>query len=413
MSQPNTWLEARFAEIRPKALAALTRQFRDIEIAEEAFSASCLKALQVWPEQGLPRDPLAWLLTVGRNAAVDTLRKSARAADHVPVDVSLEPTEDDVIGLIDAAGLRDDVLRLLFICCHPDLSPQDQSALALRIVAGLSVAEIARAFLINPRAMEQRLTRAKRVIGVADVPFETPDLAERHKRLKAVSLMIYLTFNEGWSASAGTHQIKAPLCEEAIRSARLLLDLFPAVSESMGLLALLLLQHSRRRARTDPDGNLIMLDEQDRTLWDQAMIAEAQALLDKALRHATPGTYQIQAAIAAVHAAARQPADTDWSEIERLYAALTIIEPTAVVRLNHAAAIAEVHGPQAGLAKLDALSTELQSYRWFHTTRAALLMNLRNYNSAKTAFERARSLNPTEPERRHLLRKIAECEKNI
>ncbi len=413
MSQPNTWLEARFAEIRPKALAALTRQFRDIEIAEEAFSSSCLKALQIWPEQGLPRNPLAWLLTAGRNAAVDTLRKSARAADRVPADVFLEPTEDDVIGHIDAAGLRDDVLRLLFICCHPDLNPQDQSALALRIVAGLSVAEIARAFLINPRAMEQRLTRAKRVIGVADVPFETPDLAERHKRLKAVSLMIYLTFNEGWSASAGSHQIKAPLCEEAIRTARLLLDLFPAVSESMGLLALLLLQHSRRTARTDPNGNLIMLDEQDRTLWDQAMIAEAQALLDKALRHAAPGPYQIQAAIAAVHATARQPAETDWCEIERLYAALTIIEPTAVVRLNHAAAIAEVHGPQAGLAKLDALSTELQSYRWFHTTRAAFLMKMKDFLGAKTAFERALALGPTEPEHRHLLNKIADCEKNI
>lgn len=413
MSEPNTWLEARFAEIRPRALAALTRQFRDIDVAEEAFSASCLKALQVWPERGLPRDPLAWLLTVGRNAGVDTLRKTARAEVLVTIEAPVEPTEDDIIDLVDAAGLRDDVLRLLFICCHPDLSPQDQSALALRIVAGLSVTEIARAFLINPRAMEQRLTRAKRIVGSADIPFETPDLTERHKRLKVVSLMIYLMFNEGWSASAGSLQIKAPLCEEAIRSARLLLDLFPGVSELMGLLALLLLQHSRKNARMDPDGNLVMLDEQDRTLWDQSMIAEARNLIDKALRHATPGPYQIQAAIAAVHAGAQRAEDTNWSEIERLYAALTIIEPTPVVRLNHAAAIAEVHGPQAGLAKLEALTGELGSYRWFHTTRAAFLMKTKDFHGAKAAFESALALDPTEPERRHLHNKIAECEKKI
>lgn len=413
MNEPNSWLEARFAEVRPRALAALTRQFRDIEVAEEAFSASCLKALQIWPNRGLPRDPLAWLLTVGRNAGVDSLRKSARAADLVTIEAPLEPTEDDIIDLVDAAGLRDDVLRLLFICCHPDLSPQDQSALALRIVAGLSVAEIARTFLINPRAMEQRLTRAKRIVGGADVPFETPDLIERHKRLRAVSLMIYLMFNEGWSASAGSHQIKAPLCKEAIRSARLLLDLFPGVSELMGLLALLLLQHSRRKARMDSDGDLVMLDEQDRTLWDQSMIAEARILLDKALRHATPGPYQIQAAIAAVHAGAQRAEDTDWSEIERLYAALTIIEPTPVVRLNHAAAIAEVHGAHAGLAKLEALTDELGSYRWFHTTRAALLMKTKDFHGAKAAFESALALDPTEPERRHLHNRIAECENKI
>ncbi len=413
MNEPNSWLEARFAEIRPRALAALMRQFRDIDVAEEAFSASCLKALQVWPDRGLPRDPLAWLLTVGRNAGVDSLRKSARAENLVAIEAPLEPTEDEFIDLVDAAGLRDDVLRLLFICCHPDLSPQDQSALALRIVAGLSVAEIARAFLINPRAMEQRLTRAKRIVTGADVPFETPDLIERHKRLRVVSLMIYLMFNEGWSASAGSLQIKAPLCEEAIRSARLLLDLFPGISELMGLLALLILQHSRRKARMDSDGDLVMLDEQDRTLWDQSMIAEARILLDKALRHATPGPYQIQAAIAAVHAGAQRAEDTDWSEIERLYAALTIIEPTPIVRLNHAVAIAEVHGAHAGLAKLEALVDELGSYRWFHTTRAAFLMKTKDFHGAKAAFLSALALDPTEPERRHLQNKIAECEKII
>lgn len=413
MSAPDAWLAARFADIRPKAVAALTRQFRDIEIAEEAFSASCLKALQIWPARGLPEDPLAWLLAVGRNAARDMLRKTARACRYAEGDDERGLPEGALADRVDAGDLRDDVLRLLFVCCHPELTPQDQSALALKIVAGLTVSEIARAFLVSPKAMEQRLTRAKRTVTAADVPFETPGLAERHRRLKTVSLMAYLMFNEGWSASRGEAQIKAPLCEEAIRLARLLLDLFPSVSESMGLIALFLLQHSRQRARLDERGNLVLLDDQDRGLWDRPMIAEAQSLLDKALRHGSPGPYQIQAAIAAVHAAAARSEETDWREIERLYGALELIEPTPVVRLNHAAAVAEVHGPQAGLDQLDALSDDLSSYRWFHTTRAALLMEMNDHGPAIVALECALTLDPTEPERRHIDTKIAECKKNL
>lgn len=413
MTDSNVWLEARFAEIRPRAIAALTRQFRDLDLAEEAFATSCLRALRVWPKQGLPRDPLAWLLTVARNAARDDLRKAARrqAEDLPPPETNW--SEDRAVEEIDDAGLRDDVLRLLFICCHPELSPQDQSALALRLVLGLSVPEIARAFLVGERAMEQRITRAKRTIAGADVPFETPDLAERHRRLTTVLLMAYLMFNEGWSASAGEAQIKAPLCEEAIRIARLLLGLFPAVSELMGLLALFLFQHSRRAARVDAAGNLVLLDDQDRSLWDRETIAEAQTLLDKALRHATPGSYQIQAAIAAVHANATSAQETDWHEIERLYGALVIIEPTPVVKLNHAAAIAEVHGPAAALERLDTLSDTLGTYRWFHTTYATLCLRLGDHRAALAAFEQALSLTPTEPERRHLESKIADCKKYL
>ena len=264
MTDSHAWLEARFAEIRPKAIAALMRQFRDLDLAEEAFSASCLKAVQVWPRRGLPDDPLAWLLTVGRNAGIDSLRRMARSRNAASPDRADQDAEGDVVDRIDMGGLRDDVLRLLFICCRPDLTVQDQSALALRIVGGLSVAEIARAFLVKPKAMEQRITRAKRAAVRADIPFRTPDLAERHTRLKTVSLLVYLMFNEGWSASAGDTLIKAPLCEEAIRLARLLLDLFPSVSELMGLLALFLLQHSRRRARIGPEGDLIALDHRRR-----------------------------------------------------------------------------------------------------------------------------------------------------
>lgn len=217
------WLEARFAETRPKALAALTRQFRDVDLAEEAFSLSCLRAIQVWPDKGLPDDPFAWLLVVARNAGLDLLRRRSREQVYVE-DAALQPTETVTAEPLDPGELRDDVLRLLFICCHPDLTARDQSALALKVVVGLDVSAIARAFLVNPKAMEQRLTRARRVVGQADVPFESPALAERHARLKTVSLMLYLMFSEGWSASADDVQRVEPLCEESIRLARLLLN---------------------------------------------------------------------------------------------------------------------------------------------------------------------------------------------
>ena len=413
MTGTHSWLEVRFAEIHPKAIAALARYFRDVDLAEEAFAAGCVRALKAWPEKGLPDDPFAWLLTVSRNIGRDILRRRARPVTDEAFVMPADPPEDVSIENIDAKGLRDDVLRLLFICCHPSLSPQDQSALALRIVAGLAVDEIAQAFLIKPRAMEQRITRAKRTIANADIPFETPDLAERHRRMTTVSLMVYLLFNEGWSASSGVTQIKAPLCEEAIRLARLLLDLFPALSELMGLLALFLVQHSRRDARLDDAGDLVPLDAQDRRRWDQVMIAEARTLLEKALRHRAPGPYQIQAAIALVHASAQAPDATDWSEIERLYGALYLLEPTPVVRLNHASALAKVQGPQAALDMIDPLGSELSEYRWYHAARGAFLIQLEDYAGAIKAYERTLSLSPTEQEGTFLEQKIAECEKNL
>ena len=415
MTPGHEWLEMQFAEIRPKAIAALARRFRDVELAEELFATSCLKALKLWPEKGLPDDPFAWLLTVGRNAGIDQIRRrathEAKASALAAGPEGAEEPEAGYIESMDNEGLRDDVLRLLFICCHPDLTPQDQSAVALRLVAGMSVDEIARGFLVKPRTMEQRITRAKRAIAEADVPFETPDLAERGGRLSTVCLMLYLLFNEGWSASAGETQIRSTICEEAIRLARLLLDLFPGMSELMGLLALFLLQHSRRHARLDDAGHLISLDDQDRTLWDNEMIAEAQVLLQKALRHAAPGPYQIQAAIAAVHAQAATAGETDWREIERLYGALYLFEPTAVIKLNHAAAVAKVDGPAAALAMLEPLSDDLSDYRWFHAARGALLLEMCDAEAAMKAYERSLMLEPTEPERRFLEEKIAECKK--
>lgn len=407
------WLEARFADIRPKAVAALTRQFRDLELAEEVFSVACLKAIQNWPDRGVPDDPFAWLLVAGRNAGLDIIRKNNRRAN---ADVTPSPPAEvpaDQEEWTDHAGLRDDVLRLLFICCHPDLAPQDQLALALKIVAGLRVEEIAGAFLVKPKTMEQRITRAKKTVAAAEVPFEAPGLVERGRRLRAVSLMLYLLFNEGWSASSGDTHLRTDLCEEAIRLARLLFDLFPAMSELMGLLALFLFQHSRRDARLDQEGHLVTLEDQDRTLWDHAMIGEAQLLLDKSLRNGSTGPYQIQAAIASIHARAAKPPETDWREIERLYAALETMQPTPVVRLNRAAAVAMVDGPQAALEMLDSIGSELENYRWFHAARASFLFDLKDHSAARAAYQKTLLLQPTEAERRFLLDRIVLCEKNL
>lgn len=407
----NKWLTSRFNQVRPKAIGALNRYFRDIDLAEEAFSISCTKALSHWPENGLPDDPLAWLLTVGRNAGRDIIRKNARLE-------SLEEKQEEFAShqLTEEAeliGIRDDVLRLMFICCHPELSPQDQSALALKIVAGLSVSEIASAFLIKPKTMEQRIRRAKKTISDANIPFETPSLIERNARLKSVMLMLYLLFNEGWSASSGEISIKTTVCNEAIRLTRTLLELFPSIAELMGLLALFLYQHSRRDARVDQTGDLLPLEEQNRTLWDKSMIKEANALMEKSIRHATPGAYQIQAAIAGVHAKSQSDKDTDWEEIEKLYDALYVLEPTPVVKLNHAAAIAKTKGPQTALETLRPLSEDLSSYKWFHAMTASLYLEIEDFAAAKTAYMKVLSLNPLAAEARYAEEKIAICKKNL
>ncbi|MEO0913894.1 MAG: sigma-70 family RNA polymerase sigma factor [Pseudomonadota bacterium] len=393
------WLSARFAEIRPRALAALTRQFRDLDLAEEAFGDACLSALRRWPAHGQPDDPLAWLLTVARNRGIDRLRR-ARREGALRDDAGGPLAEEAEMTEIDPDALRDDVLRLLFVCCHPALSRQDQLALALKVVAGMRVAEVARAFLVTPRTMEQRITRAKRRIAEHPVPFETPEPVERLRRLREVSLMVYLMFNEGWSASSGDVQIKQPLCGEAIRLARLLLQLFPGMTEQMGLLALLLFQHARHAARVDADGDLVPIDRQDRALWDRALIAEAAFLTSKARRHGGQGAFQLQAEIAELQATAPSDAEVDWARMEALYGTLYLLQPTPVVRLNQAVAVGKARGAAAALPLLEEVAEALRGYRWFHTTRAGFLEELGEAEAARTAYDAALRLGPTDQERR-------------
>jgi RNA polymerase sigma-70 factor (ECF subfamily) len=398
------WIDAALAGARPQAIGALLRYFRDLDLAEEAYQDACLRALKNWPRNGPPRDPAAWLILVGRNAALDTVRRRSRqtALPDEEVLSDLGDVETPLAERLDGADYRDDVLRLLFICCHPDLPPVQQIALALRIVSGLSVKQIARAFLVGESAMEQRITRAKARVGAAAVPFETPGPAERAERFAAVAAMVYLVFNEGYSATGGEQGARVPLCDEAIRLARLLLRLFPAEPEMMGLAALMLLQHARTAARFDAEGAIVLLEDQDRTLWNRKMIAEGLALIDKALRHRTPGPYQIQAAIAALHARAPTFAATDWIQIDLLYAALEGLQPSPVVTLNRAVAVSKVRGPEAALAMVEPLAERLSGYFYFHGVKGALLLELGRKGEAREAFNQAIALANTPAEAAHI-----------
>ena len=399
------WLDAAFAGARPQAVGALLRHFRDLDLAEEAFQEACLRALQKWPETGPPRDPAAWLIHVGRNFTLDVVRRRSRQ-QPLPADELLSNLDDAEAALadsLDAAHYRDDVLRLLFICCHPDLPVAQQIALALRVVSGLSVKEIARAFLVGESAMEQRITRAKRRVSAGDVPFETPGAGERDARLAAVAAMIYLLFNEGYSSSGGDLHVRAPLCEDAIRLARLLLGLFPDEPEVRGLTALMVLQHARARARLDASGEIVLLEAQDRGLWDRAAIAEGLELAGKAASDSPrPGPYLLQAAIAAVHARAARPGDTDWAEIDRLYAALERAQPSPVVTLNRAVAVAKVRGPAAALEMIEPLAPRLSGYFHFFGAKGAFLLELGRNEEARVAFDRAIALAHTAAEAAHI-----------
>jgi RNA polymerase sigma-70 factor (ECF subfamily) len=398
------WIDAALTSARPQAIGALLRYFRNLDTAEEAFQEACLRALKHWQENGPPRDPAAWLIFVGRNVAIDAVRRRGREEALPPDEVisDLDDAEAALAERLEDAHYRDDILRLLFICCHPDLPATQQVAVALRIVSGLSVPQIARAFLVSESAMEQRITRAKRSIAEAGVPFETPGAVERADRLAAVAAMIYLIFNEGYSASSGEAPLRAPLCEEAIRLARLLLRLFPSEPEIMGLTALLLLQHARASARFDADGQIVLLEDQDRTLWNRDLIAQALALIDKAMRHDRPGPYQVQAAIAALHARAPRPQDTDWAQIDRLYAALERMQPSPVITLNRAVAVAKVRGPAAALEMIEPLAPRLSGYFHFFGVKGALLMQLGRAEEARLAFDRAIALANTAAEAAHI-----------
>ncbi|HKU14655.1 MAG TPA: RNA polymerase sigma factor [Steroidobacteraceae bacterium] len=398
------WLDAALTSARPQAVAALLRYFRNLDTAEEAFQEASLRALKVWPVKGPPRDPAAWLIFVGRNSALDSVRRR-RKEQVLPSEETLSDDDDAQATLadqLDAEHYRDDILRLLFICCHPGLPATQQIALALRIVSGLTVKEIASAFLVSEAAMEQRITRAKRAIATAEVPFETPGAEARGDRLAAVAAMIYLLFNEGYSASGGTAHVRTALCEEAIRLARLLLRLFPSDPEVMGLTALLLLQHARAPARLDRDHEIVLLEDQDRSLWNRQMIDEALVLVEKALRHRRPGPYQVQAAIAATHSRARRAVDTDWQEIDTLYGALEKLQPSPVVTLNRAVAVAKLRGAAAALEMIEPLSDKLQGYFHFFGARGAWLHELGRTDEARVAFDKAIALAHTPAQAAHI-----------
>jgi RNA polymerase sigma-70 factor, ECF subfamily len=400
------WIDATLTAARPQVLGALLRYFRVLDAAEDAFQEACLRALKNWPVKGPPRDPAAWLIFVGRNFALDEVRRRSKQAE-LPADDEIvsdetQDTQTELAERLDASHYRDDILRLLFVCCHPDLPATQQVALALRIVSGLTVKEIARAFLVSESAMEQRITRAKARITAADVPFDTPGAPERASRLSAVSTMLYLLFNEGYSASGGNAHVRVSLCEEAIRLSRLLLRLFPSEPEIMGLCALLLIQHARASARLDGENNIILLEDQDRSLWDRELIAEGLALVEKALRHQRPGPYQVQAAIAAVHSQAATAADTDWAEIDHLYQILESLQPSPVVTLNRAVAVSKLRGPAEALAMIEPLAAKLGGYFYFFGLKGALLTQLNRPDEARTAFDHAISLANTAAEAAHI-----------
>ena len=398
------WIDAALTSARPQAVGALLRYFRNLDAAEEAYQNACLRALKSWPQNGPPRDAASWLIMVGRNAGIDEVRRH-RKQEALPEDEvipDLGDAEEQIAERLDGSHYRDDILRLLFICCHPDLPATQQIALALRIVSGLTVKQIARAFLVSEAAMEQRITRAKARVAQANVPFETPGAVERSERLASVAAMVYLIFNEGYSASGDTAEIRAPLCEEAIRLSRLLLRLFQGEPEIMGLTALLLLQHARAAARFDADGAVILLEDQDRALWNKALISEGLALIDKAMRHRRSGPYQVQAAISALHARAEKPEDTDWTQIDLLYGALEVMQPSPVVTLNRAVAVSKVRGPQAALDVIEPLAARLSNYFHYFGVRGAFLMQLGRNEEARIAFDRAIALANTSAEAAHI-----------
>ena len=392
-------------EARPRAVGALMRYFRDLDLAEDAFQEASLRALKHWAEKGPPRDAAAWLIFVGRNAGIDERRKQSRLTalpDELAPDDDAAEAETAMAQQIDQRVYQDDFLRLFFVCCHPSLATDQQLPLALRIIAGLTVAQIARAFLVGTRAMEQRITRAKRKIASLEIPYDSPGRAEREARLADVRTILYLIFNEGYSASGGPDHLTPELCGEAVRLTRHLLALFPEDPECMGLLSLMLLQHSRHRARMDDQGGLILLEDQDRSLWDREMIQEGSALLVRALEQKRPGPLQVQAAIAATHANAVSAADTDWQEIERLYRALSDMAPSPVITLNHAVAVAKCSGPETALAMITPLGQSLDRYFHFHAIRGAWLRDLGQGAEALEAFEQAISLARTLAEADHI-----------